>query len=104
MEKDSFARQLAIQILADVKAPEAKGRVRRMSALGHFNRSVFLPEEFLKINFKMFVRFMVNLGMELTEQEFMHLWGELGNRLFDMAELWGDMFNDSFRRRQNRRP
>ena len=52
----------------------------------------------------MFVRFMVNLGMELTEQEFMHLWGELGNRLFDMAELWGDMFNDSFRRRQNRRP
>lgn len=57
-----------------------------MSALGHFNRTIFSSWEFLDINFKMFVRFMVNLAMELTEPEFMHLWCELGNRLFGMAE------------------
>ena len=103
MEKDSFEHELAMLILTEAKDPVAIGRVRRMSALGHFNRSIFHPERFLKIKFKMFVRFMVNLGMELTEQEFMHLWCELGIRIFEMAENWADEYNESNRRHHGNR-
>lgn len=98
MMKNKFERELAKTILAKVKEPGAKGRVRRMSVIGHFNRMIFMPEVFLEINFMMFVRFMVNLSMELPHKEFMNLWDHIGQRMEAMADLQGDLFNNLHKR------
>ncbi len=98
MDKNTFELELANLILDTVKEPESYGRVRRLSSIGHFNRSIFQPEAFLSIDFKLFVRVAVNLSMELTQEDFMDLWLDMGNRIYCVGEESGDVFNENHRR------
>lgn len=98
MEKNGFGREIADMILSAVKDPSAKGRVSRMTSIGHFNGRVFNPEKFVMQNFLMIVRIFVNLAMEMDHKQFIQLCLEIAERICQIAENHGDAFNNAHKR------
>lgn len=102
MKKNEFENTLAGMVLGIVRDPSSKGRVRRMLVIGHFNGRVFNPEKFLRINFLMLVRILVNISMELHQKEFYDWWNDLGHAIYDFGEHSGDMFNVMHQRKRRK--
>ena len=103
MEKNEFESTLASLILSIVRDPSSKGRVTRLTLIGHFNGRVFNPVKFLEQNFMMLVRILVNISMEVTEKEFLAWWNELGRTIYDFGDSFGDAFNSMHRRKNHNR-
>ena len=103
MKKNDFESMLASMVLSIVKDPSSKGRVTRLTVIGHFNGRVFNPEKFLKQNFLMLVRIFVNLSMELSEKEFLTWWNGIGRTIYDFGESSGDLYNDMHHRKNRMR-
>ena len=103
MKKNEFESTLASMVLSIVKDPSSKGRVSRLVVVGHFNGRVFNPAKFLKQNFMMLVRILVNLSMELTEKEFLAWWNDLGRTIYDFGDSSGDTFNSMHQRKNHNR-
>lgn len=94
--KDRFARELAGAFVASVRDQSHSERVARISSLGHFQRWLFRTEEFVEAKFKTVVRVLVNLAIDMPQDEFMELWLDIGMRITQTAEEYGESFNDDY--------
>lgn len=103
MKKFYFETILAGDMLAIVKDPSARGRVRRILLVGHFNGRVFNIDNFKKQNFLMLVRILVNISIELGDKNFLEWWNELGQKIYHFGENFGDSFNMQHQRKRRKR-
>lgn len=98
-EKDCIELRLLQEIIHIVCNSSSKGLKRRISAAGHFNRSIFTPEKYINIKLKTFYRIVINLCMDLGDKEsFMKIWEEIGLTIYSNAEKYGQQLNDAHKR------
>lgn len=97
--KDCIELQLLKEIIHIVCNSSSKGLKRRISAAGHFNRSIFTPEKYINIRLRTFYRIVINLCMDLGDKEsFMKIWEEIGLTIYSNAEKYGQQLNDAHKR------
>jgi hypothetical protein len=97
--KDCIELQLVKEIIHIVCNSSSKGLKRRISAAGHFNRSIFTPEKYINIRLRTFYRIVINLCMDLGDKEsFMKMWTEIGTTVYTIADEHGQELNDAHKR------
>ena len=99
-QKDCIELQLLKEITNIVCNSSGKGLKRRISAAGHFNRSIFTPEKYINIRLKTFYRIVINLCMDQDDKKaFLEIWNKIGETIYNKAEKCGELLNDAHKRR-----
>lgn len=68
------------------------GRVTNISKMGGYNREKFKEAALLKMNAGEFLRFIMNIEMEVPDSEFDRMWKDLYNEISEAATR-GELIN-----------
>ena len=94
-----FARQWLEEVLTMCR--KTKGFLYHMRTSGHMSyRKTLFNISPGKVSIEDYLRIEINLAMVDTEEDYLKHWTDLGKKIYQFANEYGDQFNEQYAKQQ----